>query len=359
MLHFIPILIALSLPAATPQDDPVTLKWAPAKGPIQHEWVSSHQLFLDSSVMTAGEDKQSSDRGFAITTERRLTAVDEIRAVGEGRPLEVRREYRLAEMVAEMKPLENPEAQSNSVRLTSPLADKSVVWNWIPSEGQFGRYYDGVEDKESLLPLLREDLAARSLLPAGPVAIGDTWAIDPMDLRSILEPGGQLSLASEKGSRFLMRSVRTGIGGGLHLAFEGKCAGTVQARLDQVTDGQAHMSIVLDRVRYVTELADHIVGEELARETADGRAASGGRLVIELSGTGILVWNIAAGRAIGLAVKGTEEVEVTIRSSRGDLDMVDRVKMVGAFACMYTTGPPKPPKPPESVESAEPIEKTK
>lgn len=113
---------------------------------------------------------------------RVLRTLDEYRKVGAGRPLLLRRTFEEA---------------------PSPFAGTSVVFTWVPEERGYGKYYDAREASESALRDLTEDLDLRALLPASPVAVGDTWTVSATGLKDVLgtEVGEcKLTLASVRDS---------------------------------------------------------------------------------------------------------------------------------------------------------------
>jgi hypothetical protein len=336
------LLIALAFPA---QDETFRLVWEPTPGPAHHEWVTAHHLFVDTVTRTVEDTVIPMNMRFSLRTERRLTVNDEVLRLDATRPTEVRREYQTVEMSAHMEPVgvQDIPMPTSDIVLTSEVAGKSVIWTWVPQEGQFGRYYDGVEAKESILPYLREDLGLRALLPGRAVQVGSTWKIDPLALRDVLEPGGRLSLTSDRGSRLLKRNIGAGMGGGLYHLFSGQATGNVVAKLSRVDGDVAVVTLTLDRVRYLADLANYVTENILGRESAAGLDITGGRLILDLNGEGTLFWDISKGRAKAFELKADQSVEMTFDSVHANKKkMVERMKMVGGLVGQYTTSAKAP-----------------
>ena len=91
-----------------------------------------------------------------------LRTLDQYLKVGDGRPLLLRRQFEEIRMDDQQ---------------VSQLSGTSVVFTWVPEEGTYGKYYDARESSESTLRDLPEDLDLRALLPASPVAVGDSWSM--------------------------------------------------------------------------------------------------------------------------------------------------------------------------------------
>lgn len=342
MLHTTILLLALTAPV---QDSPVELVWKPSTVPVRHHWVTGHHLFVDSIVRTVDSTVVPMNMRFSLKTERRLTVRDEPLAVDGTRATQMKRDYEVAEMSARMDPIgeQDMPMPSSDIVMTSELAEKSVVWTWVPQEGAFGRYYAAAEGREEALPLLREDLSLRSLLPPGPVAVGASWDLHPMSIRDVLEPGGSLSLSSERGSRLLKRNTSAGVGGGMHHLFSGQASGSIQARLTAVQEGIAVVSLQLNRVRYLVNHDAFLTENNLGREKSSGMDIKGGQLILDLSGEGTLLWDLEAGRARAFELKADQAVEMTFETVHSNgKKMLERMKMVGGFAETYTASEEAP-----------------
>ncbi len=339
MLNSAALLLSLTLPV---QDDAVTLVWNPEPGPAHHEWVTAHHLFVDSIVRQVDDQVIPMPTRFSVQSERKLVADDELELRDEERPLVLRREYKSAEMVARMQPLggDDPNAGVINLKLTSPVEGTSVVWTWVPQEGEYGRYYDALEGSESALALLRLDLDLRALLPERPVKVGSSWDIAPLALRDVLEPGGRLSLSSERGNELFKRNLGAGIGGGLYQLFTGKATGSVRATLQRVEGERAFVRVRLDGLRYLASLDEYIKEHALGREKGAGLDLRGGRLIIGFDGDGTLVWNLAQGRPESFDLSTDETVEVRFDSVHpSGKPLEERLKMVGGFLAKYSATP--------------------
>jgi hypothetical protein len=331
-----PLLLSLSLLAPSQNSAQVHLRWAPELGtPVTHQWLTGHQILLESFSRTVNGDKQSAPMRWSITSERWVVATDQYRSLAGARPLEFRRVYDRIEQKSRLDPIGMEGAPTSELNLTSPMEGVSVVWNWVESEGEFGRYFDGVEGREELLPNLREDLSLRALLPEGPVAVGASWVIQPLGLRDILDPGGDLNLATDKGSRVLRRCLGAGVGGDLHRAFNGENSGLATATLKSVEGGQARVRLVLDRVRFVADLTRYVQESTLGREEMAFLEPISGRLVIDFTGAGDLVWDLNSNQPTSFALKATEQVEMWITLEGEQTSLVEQMRMAGSFNTRY------------------------
>ncbi|MDA1266113.1 MAG: hypothetical protein O2816_13615 [Planctomycetota bacterium] len=336
------------------------LRWAPSAAAVQHDWVTGHQLYLDSFVRQVEGKRDVPPIRWLIRTERTLRAVDELRRSEDGRPLDLRRTYKKGLLVARMEPIDDPNQAAHDLELTTPLDGTSVVYTWVPSDGNYGKYYDALEGPEPALAELREDLDLRCLLPEGPVSVGQSWTVDAMDMHDVLEPGGQLALDCERGNRVLKRNLGTGMGHSLYHLFGGSSTGTITMQLTGVENGKASISMQLSGLRYLADVSEYVRTSELSRETLVGMQMTGGQLVISFEGTGNLVWDLAALRASSFQLTADETMEMTLHSEVFDEQLTERIRMVGMFRASYSSGPPgldeAPEGPEEPKEPKEPKE---
>ena len=342
MLNTTALLLALSAPV---QDGAVELVWNPTSEPVRHQWVTAHQLFVDSITRTVEETVIPMNMRFSLKTERRVTAVDKVLEIQGNKATRLQREFEVAEMSARMEPVgeqDVPMPTSDFV-MTSELAGKAVVWTWVPQEGAYGRYYSAAEGREDALPALREDMSLRSLLPSGPVKVGGSWDIDPLSVVDVFEPGGQLSFSSTRGSRLLKRNISSGVGGGLHHLFGGQAAGSIQARLESLEGGVAVIKIRLNRLRYLVNHGAFLAEHTLGREEQSGMKILGGQLIVDINGEATLAWSVDSGRPTAFSMKADQEVEMSFETVHSNgKKMVERMRMVGGLVGTYSASPGAP-----------------
>ena len=317
------------------QEAPVTLAWKSVPGELHHDWSTAHHLFVDRVTRTVDGEVVPMDSRFALRTERRLRVTDELQAFAADRPTRFQRRYREAELEVGTQPIGEEEAPAATFKLTSELAGTSVLWTWVPQEEAYGRYYDALEAKESALAPLREDLHLRALLPVGPVAVGQSWDLDPLELEDVLEPGGDLSMSSTGGNALVRRNLGAGVGGGWQHLFTGRATGSVRAKLERVQDGQAFVTVTFDRVRYLADISEYVSSTAMGRETTAGLQIQGGRLTVDLVGEGTLVWDLDRGRAASLELELDQTVDISFEAEIHEKSMVERMKMIGGYAAKY------------------------
>lgn len=333
-LIFLPF---LCVPGVTQEPAPVT--YAPVAGSvIQKTWITSHQLYVDSFFHTVDGKRQAVETRIGIATERTVRVVDEVRKASGGRPLWLRRTYQDLRQVTTVTPLIEG-AESTSIEQKTPLLGASVVFTWIGEESGYGRYYDAEESDESWLPGLSEDMDFRMLLPKGQVTLGQTWTLEASQLRDLLANAGDLHFQSEKGmDRMLARTLGTGVGGGLHRLFEGESQGEVQVTLEKLDEDTAVLRVVLEDVRFVTDLGAYAEANRLTREKESGHEDTTGRLFVELVGTGQLIWDRRKGHARRFELTAAETVSAKIKTTIGagyfqdEMNLSGQLKMVVEFA---------------------------
>ena len=327
--------LATLLLAAPTSADAVSLTWKPTVGEVHHEWSTAHHLFVDRVTRTVDGEVVPMDSRFALRTERRLRASDEVQAFEGSRPTRFRRTYRTAELTAGTQPIGAEQSAAAAFKMASSLTGTSVVWTWVPQEEGYGRYFDSLEGKEPALEPLREDLHLRALLPEGPVEVGQSWSLDPLRMRDVLEPGGELGLEADGGNALVRRNLGAGVGGGWHHLFSGRATGSVEAELERVEDGQAFVKVRFDRVRYLADISKYVSSMAMTRETQAGLDIQGGRLTVDLVGEGTLVWDLARGRATSLQLDLDQTVDISFEDVINGRSMIERMKMLGAYGATY------------------------
>jgi hypothetical protein len=277
-----------------------------------------HALALIQSERSDDGVVETMQQQLEILSKETLQLQDEVRALADGRPAELRRLYEAYDFKADLKFTLNGVDSPGVIEWTTPLVATSVLFTWVPEEQAYGRFYDTRDGIEEALVRLSEDADLRGLLPAGPVAVGDSWTIDLARLEGVFAPVGSLPIHYKRGNEDnLARAVATGLGGALSEMLYGgrQRTGSFVARLEAV-DGEgesraARISLALD----VTCEGDQtgLVQNSLtnAERVAGSYAKSAhGRWMFE--GRGELVWDLAGGRFDSLKLAGSEDVEKEI-----------------------------------------------
>lgn len=188
--------------------------------------------YLEQTEQQATLDgvKRTAPLKLGFATKTTLVVRDDVRRVGEGRPLELRRRFEDLSGSAAVRNVVGTQEFSSSAAASSELKGASVVYTWSPEESEWGRYYDEEELAESLLGPLRQDLDALRFRPGAEPTVGEEWTIEPAAMADLLAPLGDLALeydSSELGP--FVRPLHVGIGARTHLGFSGAIDGQVQA----------------------------------------------------------------------------------------------------------------------------------
>ena len=166
----------------------------------------------------------------------------------------------------------------------------------------------GAEAKDEALAGLSEDMDARGLLPARPVAVGDTWKVSGDALAALFVPGGLFGLDARGGAdaemrAFLGQLARGARGLTVECTYTGarEEAGRTLAKIAFTFDGDTAFDVL--------GLAQSIAPD--VSEAAHGLAVEA---QLHLDGKGALEWDVAAGRAHALAFESALELRVDVRA---------------------------------------------
>ena len=242
------------------------------------------------------------------------------------------------------------------IDLLSPFEALSVVFQPSAEQpGGYGRHFDGQALRESALPSLAAPTDWASMLPPTKdasgvckITLGDTWAMDPALLEPLLAPCGFLGWRTEKKDRKegktepesnsqVLRAFASGVGGNLHLAFDGELEGEANAKLvtigvdpDQGRYGEIAITFA---VNLRSNRSDFVRSRRFADESEDDVEVEGGELSVRLEGVASLNWGLDVGRPIGALVTAQEDVmmTVTVRPPTGEL-VAQTIQMQGTVA---------------------------
>ena len=234
-------------PARAVQEEARALVYAPKDGTRLARTIQITQA-LELVSMAQGPAAGELRRGagdLRLDTRLELELDDDLLAVAEGRPVKLKRRFRAGRFHAEFGPRAANAARAKHAVLT-PLEGVGVLYTWSPEERVHGRFYDEKEAMEEFLAHLTEDADLRALLPAKPVRPNETWILEPARLADVFAPGGRLPWAWPKElDRPMVRSLSTGLGGGLGELFGGTARGKAEATLLRIeTRAGAEVAIV-------------------------------------------------------------------------------------------------------------------
>ncbi len=293
---------------------PVTLRRQPVAGEkVVSAFVLDHTLIAQRMSSRSGGDEQLSQDQLEIGGRSMWRFADDVRAVDGGRATHLRRMHEEASVHVD-KRLQPAGAPPRALVLDggSPLTNAGVVHRFVPARDACGKYYDGIETSEEFLPRLHTEMDLAGLLPNAPVAVGAQWTIEPARLVEVFSFGGLVPIRFAKGAdALLVRTTALGVGGPLYEVFGGETTGTVGAELVAIEDGIARIALKLD-VRAVKDQTALNQEKLTPPELYDGLVVASGRVEWAFRGQGELRWNVAAGRAQGLALAGAEEVRLAL-----------------------------------------------
>lgn len=314
-MHSIPIAAPLlaTLAGLTAQEGPRELRFEVAPGTeLLKTLTYSHGLRIAAvSQMRTGAPPVRDPTGGWVEAEQTVVVRDRYERVADGLPTSLLRDWERAfgKALATLQQgpgprlaLDKEQGAHFKVDFFSPLVPQgAVVFEWIEEEGDWGRMYDTVDGPESYLAELDGDFDLLALLPAGPVAPGDTWEVPPERVPLLLAPGGDSCLWPKSYGDIFARNVLIGVGGNVAECFpddaEVVSHATCTYRGTRTVDGlelgvievQLDVTSFTDRTRrYELGMPD----QERASETLLEQAV----MQFELRGTGEALWSLDEGR---------------------------------------------------------------
>jgi hypothetical protein len=327
------------------QEAPETfdLSSKPVAGEAWHrDFQARHLLGLDSLVRQEGDQPpQQVQVRTRLSTDNRLRFVDRFDVVDAGRVQRFLREILESKVSASQDHLQEG-APANAIALDGGVESLRMVYTWAPAEQVYGRYYEGSEAREAWLAMMPADLPCVALLPPGPVALNQKWTIDPLLLRSVLAPSGAPQYQTRKGTdRVLTRTLQMGVAGSLFHSIRGKVSGGVTARLVAVTEGVAQVDVAVEDVRFLADITDFSRANRLKREEEVGIDSTSGKQLLELTGTGTLLWDLNAGRMKSFRFGGRElfRTEIDVIGLGGTYS--ETVQLSGRLEVVFSNTPAK------------------
>jgi len=336
------IALVLATAATSPASRADVLAFAPKPdATVDKSFTLRHELVVQTMKLEGAEGSQVSQQGLQVTSDVTLETTDTFRGIEGGRPKALRRLFRVAGITVDQVIAGGGEERAVTWVGDTPLKTASVVFDWVPEEGDYGRHYDERENLEEYLGGLREDLDLRALLPkAGTegIAVGSSWAIDPAGLVDVFGAGGEVPrVFVSGGSGFLAKPIASGVAGPLAQVFGGELEGEARATWKETREENgARLAVVDLRVKLETK-RDQTASARATRRTEellDELAIARASIEWKFEGEGTLLWNLGAGRFESLTLGGREEVANDISfgnenepSSRQLLSMAGALKI--------------------------------
>lgn len=289
-----------------------SLRFAPAPGVLVRNLHIGHELTLEAmGQVRDGGPFQAERLSSWVSSWLKVTAEDQLLAVEGGRPTRFVRTYTDLGGGGKLtlRPEGSPKQREEDAVLVSPLRERSVDFQWVPEEGDWGRSWSRVHAEEEWLAEIHGDMDLLALLPAGEVAEGDTWDVPIEAVRSLLAPGGN-HLITPRTPNVFSRTIEVGVGGDFSEVLGDQLAGRLTARLAGVANEQgvrlARVELRIEGLQSIrdrTELWRTSMPREERREEA--RLVSV-LLEYSLDAEGELVWDLDAGHARSLQLSGRE-----------------------------------------------------
>ena len=269
---------------------------------------------IDPAMMGGGFDVD------ALTLDAALEfgVLDTYVAMGNGRPLELLREFRSVKATYE-------DGMGNSASDEGEdLADRSVRFRWDDEQQAYARSFEGDGGDEEDLPIMNEDMDLRDLLPPADLLIGGKWNLAWSEHLGLLVPGIDLAavqqkIAEEASGETMSEEDRVGLAvvegflAGLREAFADATA-TCTLQETREVDGQA-----LGVVAIASEI-DATIDLAALLEAMDDQIPEGvsfDRLELEISVdvTGELLWDLAGGHFRSLDLDAEIDGEIALEVS--------------------------------------------
>lgn len=310
------LLIPLAL-AGSPRATDV--QFAPTSGEtLRRTFVATHDLVLEGFKQTLADGEPVQLPGGArFVSKQRLVFDDEVGEVRDARPLSLRRRYVALESSGDLAP---PEVEG-VIRATasSPLVGASVLYTWVPEEGDYGRFYDAREESEDLLPGTAVDpFLAQLAPPADGAAAPASWVVPAGELMGLLAPGGDLGFSpgEDREGRRMARTMVNGVGGGLETAFAGAAEGELTVTRGDLEEDEGGREWLVHKLslsgRWRANVTERLNDTLLGREQEQGSSFEHGTLTLGLSGNGRLLIDPTTGRPGRLELECTEDVSMRI-----------------------------------------------
>lgn len=276
------------------------------------------------SLIVGGQDVAGSipQIEFSLKLETRVEVTDVYKAVGEGRPLELLRTFEALSSSVNMQ-MSPAEAEIPEIESTSELEGKTVLFRWNEEEQEYERSYAEGEGDEELLEGLEEDMDLRVFLPASEVAEGETWTVELADLQSVIIPGGNPRMMPE-GMEVDQETLKMfeELFGNFELGdlLEGECSCTYKGARDE--DGvrlaeiaiEVEVSTTLDLAEVLNK-AIRVALEQQGVEDAVDFSLDKADLNLDFEGSGVLLWNLGAGRLHGFQLGGDATIDMDLAVS--------------------------------------------
>ncbi len=345
MKHFrlllLPILIAPALLSLGAEE--TTIEFKPREGAVvKRTFTTRSEMTLDSMDMTVNGQAppMMPSMDMTVTTEATTVVEDKLSSVRDGRIARLERSFvdidQRTEMVMEIDMMGQVQSQDMDMAAESALAGETVVFAWNEQTEEYTPAWPaGKEGKPELLKNLMADMDMVGLLPAGPVTEGQSWEVPTRALMPIMAPGGDLKLVpKDLDPQMGMMSPQStafdwfgeGLTGTVTATFEGLREGGLGAirirfELKNAVDLTSMMEESMSKIEMPPE-AGEIDFKHLDME-------------IEYDGEGLLLWNLAEGRASSFESSGDfgmiMDIGMQMKNEGMDMELEQMLEMSGSL----------------------------
>jgi hypothetical protein len=252
-----------------------------------------------------------------------ISITDSYVNVADGMPVQLERTF--DEMTSttsremEMNMMGQSESQNLATDASSDLEGYAIRFAWDQDAEEFKASFLDEDGEAELLEGLSEDMDLRVLLPEGEVAEGDEWKIDPVALKHVFAPGGNMHFIPEESDDDDPMSVGSDMGG-TNDWFNDDIEGEASAKL--VGLGKNDDGVHLATIEFVFELSNAVDFTESAQEALEGGEMppavddmniNSVDTDINIEGKGTLLWNMDDGCLYSLDV--SSDLELTLDMS--------------------------------------------
>jgi len=315
-----------TLVAFAPKAD--SIKFAPkADSTVTKTFNTTSNFSLDNMemLMNGEPNPMMPEMNMQMVITQNVTVTDTYNTIAGGRPTKLTRKYDTGSMDMEMNTeidmmgeVQEQDANGSGV---SKLDGSTVIFTYDEESGTYTPTFpEGSEGDPELLENLAEDMDLRGLLPAsGELTSGETYEIPMTSLIDIFAPGGDLKLDVEMDGQEAGGGPDPSMIADFRRIFEemvqgeatGKYVGTRE--VDGVTVAVIELAFNINASRDMSDLVAELMGDQMPPEVD----MSVDRMDVEFTyeGGGELHWNMAAGRAQGMTLKGNANIKLDMEMS--------------------------------------------
>ena len=234
-------------------------------------------------------------------------------------------------------------AMDLSVASTSELEGIDVRFTWNAESGEYEAAFADEESDEDveLLVDLTADTDLLGLLPAGDVAVDDTWEADSSVLMALMAPGGNVKLMPEESADGAPTDPTSELSFGDMMGdIEGEvtCTYLGLREIDGVSFAAIKFELDITSSNDLTEL----IKEAGGNVEQDGVEIEFNSVDVEMAieGEGTLLWDVRNGHFSSLEFSGDLEqimdMSMALSTPQGEMDMEQAITMSGSLTMDFS-----------------------